>query len=328
MVRAGNYNELAEDVEQKGAVAIGWPDMGDLSSYSSREEVKEKYRVVYPEHNENRVSINSGQIYRFICEIEKEDIILTYIKATRKVLIGNCSSDYIFDPEIFDANLYSEAYPHIRRVQWQKKVSRDIFSVPARNSMGCFLTVFSLEEHLREIRAVLADETLEPKEGELATVRLIYQDVREKANELIADKLSKLDPYDFQELVAGLLQAIGYKTKVSAPGPDKGVDIVAHPDALGFESPRIKVQVKHRAVSIGAPEVRNFIGTLRDNDKGLFVSTGGYSREVMNDPNISSRPITLLDRDQFIDLLLEHYEKLAPEHKSIIPLKKVYLPIE
>jgi restriction system protein len=42
-----------------------------------------------------------------------------------------------------------------------------------------------------------------------------------------------------QDLVAGLLRALGYKKRVSPAGPDRGKDIVASPDGFGFESPRI-----------------------------------------------------------------------------------------
>ncbi|MFE4573064.1 restriction endonuclease [Paenibacillus chitinolyticus] len=45
-----------------------------------------------------------------------------------------------------------------------------------------------------------------------------------------------LDPWEMQELVAGLLQAMGYQTKVSPKGPDGGVDVLAHRDAFGFEN--------------------------------------------------------------------------------------------
>jgi restriction system protein len=51
-------------------------------------------------------------------------------------------------------------------------------------------------------------------------------------------------PYDFQDLVAALLEAIGYHVLwVAPPGPDKGVDIIAGSDQLGIEDPRINVQV-------------------------------------------------------------------------------------
>jgi len=49
-----------------------------------------------------------------------------------------------------------------------------------------------------------------------------------------------------ENLVAGLLWAMGYNTNVSKIGPDKGVDIIAYPDEFGIKDPKIKVQVKHR----------------------------------------------------------------------------------
>ena len=42
----------------------------------------------------------------------------------------------------------------------------------------------------------------------------------------------------------------------------------------------------------------------------------------------SGQSLTLMDRDQFVDLLTEHYEKLKPEYQATVPLKKVYLPVK
>jgi len=36
----------------------------------------------------------------------------------------------------------------------------------------------------------------------------------------------------------------------------------------------------------------------------------------------------LLDRDDFIELLLEYYSNLESEYQSIVPLKTVYVPTE
>jgi len=38
--------------------------------------------------------------------------------------------------------------------------------------------------------------------------------------------------------------------------------------------------------------------------------------------------ITLMDRDDFIELLLEHYEKMEPRFQAIVPLTKIWLPVE
>ena len=86
MVRAGNDNELAELVHAKGLVAVGWAGMGDLSELRTRVQFKARYREVSPEDSSGRVAVNAGQLYRFVCEIQQGDYVLTYIKASRTIV--------------------------------------------------------------------------------------------------------------------------------------------------------------------------------------------------------------------------------------------------
>jgi len=99
---------------------------------------------------------------------------------------------------------------------------------------------------------------------------------------------------------------------------------VAHPDALGFGRPRIKVQVKHRKGTVTGPEMRGFRGAL-GGDNGLYVSTGGFTEDAKR---AAEEPptITLLDRDAFLGLLVEHYEAMEPEFKAKVPLRKIWVP--
>jgi restriction system protein len=46
-----------------------------------------------------------------------------------------------------------------------------------------------------------------------------------------------------------------------------------------LENPKIIVECEHRKGAISAPDMRSFIGGLRDTDKGLYVSTGGFNKE-------------------------------------------------
>ncbi len=326
MVRAGNDNELAPYVEKVNAVAIGWGKMGDLSGLKTREQFKRKYQETYPDHSKWRVNVNAGQVYRFACDIREGDYALTYIKDSREVLIGLVNSPYIYRLDVFDE--ISQDYPHIRQVTWLKRVSRDDFSAAARNSMGSALTLFNLDDHLAEIHQAATAEIVKPIPEEEDESPPFFQDVSDKANELIADLVSHLDPYDFQDLVAAILRAMGYRAVSSPPGRDRGIDIVAHPDALGFERPRIKVQVKHRKNSTSGPEMRSFLGALRAGDNGLFVSTGGFTNDAKTEAGQAHEPVTILDRDGFIKLMLEHYEAMEPEFQSKVPLRKVWLPTE
>lgn len=63
-----------------------------------------------------------------------------------------------------------------------------------------------------------------------------------------------------EQLVAAILRAMGYKARVTPKGPDRGVDVIASPDGLGLEEPRIKAEVKHRPKTpIGSQLIRSFL---------------------------------------------------------------------
>ncbi len=320
MVRAGNDNELADIVEAKELVAIGWPEMGDLSDLKTRDAIKARYTEVYPDHASGRVPVNAGQLYRFAREIAEQDYVLTYLKASREFLIGRISGPYRYlaDPLL-------AYYPHVRSVVWQCHASRDEFGPAARNSMGSTLTVFNLDDYLDQIVARVAGEVTVADEEEEESPPF-YDDVKAKADELIADLISRLDPYDFQDLVAAVLRSMGFRAISSPPGPDRGVDVIAYRDSLGFERPRIKAQVKHRTSPAGGPDMRAFVATLREGDSGLYVSTGGFTGDAQLEAERAREPVTLFDRDGFIRLLLENYEALDPEFKAKVPLRRVWVP--
>ena len=131
-----------------------------------------------------------------------------------------------------------------------------------------------------------------------------------------------------QELIAGLLRAMGYKTRVSPSGPDRGKDIVASPDGFGFEQPRIIVEVKHRKGQMGSNDIRSFLSVVRHaGDKGLYVSTGGFSKDAHYEAERASNPINLMDLDSLVEAIIEHYENMDLETRVLLPLRKIYWPV-
>jgi len=328
MVRAGNENEIIDVFLNNSVVAIGWSEMGDIGNLEDREEVKEKYEEKNPEDKKWRKGVNSGQMFRFAHKIKKGDYVLTYDKSSRDIHIGKIESKYKYRLGEDLPDLLKDKYPHMREVEWLGKFSRDDFSTPAKNSLGSLLTVFNLDEYITEIESLLEGERPPEAEEKEEESPPFHEDVEAKSEELISDLISKIDPHDFEQLVAAVLEAMGYYTKVSDPGPDKGIDIIAHPDSLGFESPLIKVQVKQRKSSTGRPEMQQFSGTVRNGEKALFVSTGGFTKGAEEVARNSTPRISLLDRDGFIDLLLKNYEKIDSEEKTLLPLKKIYVPLE
>jgi len=148
----------------------------------------------------------------------------------------------------------------------------------------------------------------------------------ERAHEYRKDAINALSPSQMEEFVACILRGMGYRAKVSPPGADRGCDIEASPDGLGLETPRIRVEVKHRIATMGAPDLRSFIGALRPGDHGLYVSTGGFTRESKYEAERSQIPVRLVDLDRLAELYVEFYEELSLEDRELVPLRRVYWP--
>ena len=88
--------------------------------------------------------------------------------------------------------------------------------------------------------------------------------------------------HEFARLVEAVLQAEGYFTQLSPAGPDGGVDILAGRGSLGFEGPRLCVQVKATASPVDVTVLRSLVGTMQSFNagQGLLVSWGGFTRDL------------------------------------------------
>jgi restriction system protein len=165
-----------------------------------------------------------------------------------------------------------------------------------------------------------------PDDEESVETASTVEEAEETAWNEIKDYLAGMNPYDFQNLIAALLRAMGYYVSwVSPPGKDGGIDILAHTDPLGTKPPRIKVQVKRRTDKVNVEGLRSFMALLGDEDVGIFVSAGGFTSDAANEARTQEkRRITLLGLEQLFDLWVEHYNKIAELEKQLLPLKAVY----
>lgn len=151
-------------------------------------------------------------------------------------------------------------------------------------------------------------------------------DIEAQALERIKDLVNELDWDEMQQLTAGILRAMGYKTQISSPGADRGKDIVASPDGFGFEHPRIVVEVKHRKGQMGSQDIRSFLGGRHKDDRGLYVSTGGFTKDAQYEAERASIPLALWTLDHVVRALIEHYDATDAETKRLVPLKRLYWP--
>jgi restriction system protein len=165
----------------------------------------------------------------------------------------------------------------------------------------------------------------EPVENAAKAVSVTFDEAEEQAWAEISQYLRSMNPYDFQDLVADLLRAMSYHVSwVSPPGKDGGLDIMAWPDALGTRPPRIKVQVKRQQQAVNVDGLRSFMALLTDDDVGLFVCTGGFTRDAETEARTQEkRRVTLIDLEKLFDLWDEHYSRLTDEARRRLPLRSI-----
>jgi len=319
---------IFEDFKQKSVVAVGWFQMGDLSKLPTQDDFKAKHQAIYPERKPRAMAAEAALLFKFAQVIQPGDAVLTYDRSTRAYLIGEVVGGFEYNTKLINE------YPNLRRVKWTGEVSRDQLSISTRNSLGSTLTLFAINA---EVWAELKEKTgkRNSKKADLPTpdepedLEQIKDDQIDKAFELIKDKILSLDPRQMELLAAAILRAMGYKTKVSKIGPDQGVDVFASPDGLGFEDPRIKVQVKHRPnTSISEPDLGSFLNALNSGEKGLYISTGGFTKDAKLSAKHANVAITLVDLDQLAELVIDHYDKFDTEGRDLLPLVRIYWPGE
>lgn len=336
MIRCGSGSHKIDDFLEHDIISIGWSDLGKLDNNLNYDELKKQLKEIYFDWTNGALGQSAGQIWRFYHEFNVGDKIVTYDSSSRLYYIGEILSDYIYDESDKD-------YPHTRSVEWQDfGIDRDDLTSPTKNTLGSTLTIFELNESIyNEMIEAYPGYMSEEESEELARMidqhehaeeqqylKTLKEDAIGKSMEFIKDMISTLAWDQLEHLTSGLFKAMGYKIRMTSRGSDLGHDILASPDGLGLTEPRIKIEVKKRTTSkIGAPEIRSFVGGLRTNEKGVFLCTGGFSKEARYESERANFALTLIDSDYFVDLILEYYELMDIETKSILPLKKIYWPI-
>ena len=325
-VNAGRRSALAHEFLTRSVVAIGWREAGNYLAARCYDDVHVMVTRAYPSRTDRQNQVSASQIWRFMNEIKIGDPVLTYDPTNRLYHVGIVTGDPQYVPHEI------EDLPVQRNVEWNASVARDALSDAARGRLGAILTLFKLAPSaVDEIIALasgrsaeeLADTQSEPLPVEMADP---FDGLEELAIERVKDKLISLDWYEMQEVVASLLRALGYRTKVSPNGPDRGKDIIASKDGFGFERPRIVVEVKHRKEQMGAQEIRSFLGGRHPDDRGLYVSTGGFSRDAHYEAERASTVTHLMTLDELARSIIEQYDHLDEDGRRLIPLTKIYWP--
>ena len=169
------------------------------------------------------------------------------------------------------------------------------------------------------------EDSEEAEASEQAPAYGALEEAEEKAWLEIKAHIAEMDPFDFQQVVAGLFRGMGYHVVwVSPPGRDGNNDAIAYSDSLGVTGPRIRIEVKRQTRRQDVDEIRSFLGILHDNEVGIYVATGGFTSEAEKLSRQDKRRVMLLDLEKFVNLWRENYSKIPEPERGLLPLKPVY----
>ena len=311
---------------EEGYVAIGWPKMGDLGALSDdRDAYKARLADVYPDKKPGAIPVDAGTLFRFKCEMKVGDFIVYPSKTDRQVNIGEVIGSYEFHPDPAGLDVDNEN-THRRPVRWLKSVPRTVFSQSALHEIGSFISLFQISTHAEEFLAALRGEEVVSDAGDNAEVEAASELVEESTEDFVIRRLkTAMSPERFEYFVAHLLTCMGYYARVTQYSNDGGIDVIAHRDELGFEPPVMKVQCKQVVDSVGRPAVQQLMGAVEQQEFGLFVTLGGYTREAA-DIERTKPNLRLIDGSTLTELIFQHYDRFEPQWQTLIPLKRRYIP--
>lgn len=324
MIRSGRHGERETfDFENKVA-SIGWEQMTDLSTIQTKEELDEALQNAYPEQTKQQRSNNKSQLWAFIREMKKEDLVLRPSKHKPIVWIGKIIGEYQYHPD-FPYNSR-----HTRPVQWLKEIPRaqfdqDILYSLSAQSTICRINRENIEQRVKNLLAgtMISAPSETPLEGNI--------NIEEYSLDLIRQYLEqKFKGHKLAHLVAAILEAEGYHCYVSPEGPDGGVDILAGFGLMGFDSPKLVVQVKSGNTPVDTKTINELQGVMKsfNADRGLMVSWSGYKSSFEKLLTQHFFDLRLWNSNDLLEALFAIYDKLPDTWQAEIPLKRVWVLVE
>ncbi len=307
---------------KKNCIAIGWATVGDLGALKAdREAFKAIVAKAYPEKKPGAIPVNAGQLFRFVHEIKPGDFVVYPSKRDRQVHIGRVEGGYKYDPTT------EPSYPNRRAVKWLQAVPRTKFSQGALYEIGSAMSLFLVKNFADEFRAVLdgKDAPVTPLAQD-ETVAAVTEDIEETTRDFVLKRLAQeLKGAPLEGFIVHLLECMGYHARLTRKN-EPSVDIIAHKDHLGVEPPIIKVQVKSSDSVVTDKDVSALYGKLSsDGEFGLFITLGTFSPASRTYEQGKSN-LRLIDGDELVQLIFQHYEHFDSRHKGLLPLRRVYVP--
>ena len=332
-IRASLKGEDEDATLACGRTIIGFREVPDLSGATDSKGIESLVRGTVRDES---VTHTTTQLNHFARRISIGDIVLTPLK-TRPGLaaVGEVTGPYEY-------HQIDGRWRHTRRVKWLRRdVPHEELGAELKPYLDLRGTLTRMAREAARLRLIevarghpatgsdsssdlspaptpaIGDGDAEPAALDLSVTA--ETEIREHVR-------ASFPGHRFAGLVDAILRADGYVTSLSAPGPDGGVDIIAGRGPLGFDAPRLCVQVKATLGTADVKVVRELQGAMQDfgADRGLFVSWSGFTGPARAEARKRFFTMRLWTANDVINALCTVYDTLNEDVQAEIPLKQIW----
>ena len=129
----------------RGIMGLAWGEIGDLTAYAHKEDLKAQMLQTYPENGTQKNDIHA--LWQFANEMKPGDVV--FVKKGRSEILGRgiVTGDYVFDPE-------GGHYPNCREVRW---TSAGNWPIDERLAMKTLTEITDYPELLSRIETFFED---------------------------------------------------------------------------------------------------------------------------------------------------------------------------
>ena len=334
LARAGRNGEDEDDALENNRAIIGFRDVPSLEDARDYDAVATLVNDALPDGKPHALSNFARQLCAFALVMQEDDIVVLPRKLTSQIAIGRVTGPYRYDR-------VNTAFRHTRPVEWLRPdVPRATFDQDLLYSFGAFMTVCNISRNdaARRVVAVVEGKPDPGSSVSLDKFKAVtpppmdepesVPDLSQMAHDQIVARIqSRFAGHALARLVAAVLRADGWATKLSPPGPDGGVDILAGSGSLGLDAPRLCVQIKSQTTPADVTVYRTLQGTMQTfkAEQGLLVCWGGYNKMVLQESKQGHFTVRLWDSSDLVEAIYRNYEQLPAEVQAELPLKRVWM---
>ncbi len=219
-------------------------------------------------------------------------------------------------------NRVAWALNHLLRAALVERVRRGVYRVAVDGKRLLAEPPSRLDiRYLRRLPAFVEGQKKPDKEPDEPSAKTPEEALEAADRELtealeaeVLDRLRNAEPSFLEQVVVGLLIAMGYgggnasRGRVTGGSGDGGIDGTIKEDKLGLDEVYVQAKKYAGGNTVGVGELRNFVGALVGvrAQKGVFVTTADFTVPAREFAGQSPKRIVLINGEELARLMVRH----------------------